>query len=48
MMRLLQGEVGSGKTMVATCAMLQAVDLKQTGSTSCPDGGPRGAARGVD
>ena len=26
MMRLLQGEVGSGKTMVATCAMLQAVD----------------------
>lgn len=36
MMRLLQGEVGSGKTMVATCAMLQAVDAGKQAALLAP------------
>lgn len=36
MMRLLQGEVGSGKTLVATCAMLQAVDAGKQAALLAP------------
>ena len=36
MMRLLQGEVGSGKTLVATCAMLQAVDAGKQATLLAP------------
>ncbi|MDK8814629.1 ATP-dependent DNA helicase RecG [Corynebacterium sp. MSK073] len=36
MMRLLQGEVGSGKTMVATCAMLQAIDAGSQAALLAP------------
>ena len=36
MMRLLQGEVGSGKTLVATCTMLQAVDAGKQAALLAP------------
>ncbi|MDO5031501.1 ATP-dependent DNA helicase RecG [Corynebacterium sp.] len=36
MSRLLQGEVGSGKTMVAICAMLQAVDAGKQAALLAP------------
>ena len=36
MMRLLQGDVGSGKTLVAFCAMLNAVEVGKQAALMCP------------
>ena len=48
MHRLLQGEVGSGKTLVALRAMLQVVDVGRPGRAARPDRGARPAAPPLD